>query len=238
MPTISYMKILIYDVQYRLQAAMYTRYCQERYHGVETPNAPIVVADTHSTHYSLSWPSCICLSLFLAACSVWGVIWKGNVFWKGQIVPLMDQGRKWQCRNKMTNTKFGFASVTSVLQYVACSELPASVRMEISALSQYFKTRHLTVNKKKTKTSRFFSLGRSTRFDYLSWHCQHKCPSDIFFGVSVYCISVRYVPFQKFILFCTIEWFLNLYSLKQLLDWEWCLCQRTMLCVIEQCFVS
>lgn len=105
MPTISYMKILIYDVQYRLQAAMYTKYCQERYHGVGTPNAPIVVADTHSTHYSLSWPNCICLSLFLAACSVWGVIWKGNVFWKGQIVPLMDRGEngnaeiRWQIRS-------------------------------------------------------------------------------------------------------------------------------------------
>lgn len=130
---------------------MYTKYCQERYHWVGTPNVPIVVADTHSTHYSLSWPNCICLSLFLAACSVWGVIWKGNVFWKGQgqIVPMRDQGRKWQYRNKMTNMMFGFASVTSVLQYVACSELPASIRMEISPLSQYFKTRHLTVNKKK-----------------------------------------------------------------------------------------
>lgn len=181
------------------------KYHLEKYHWVGTPNASIVIANTHSTHYNLSWPCCMCLSVFLAACSVWGVIWKGSVLWKGQgqIVPMMGQGRKWKCRNMMTNTMFGFASVTSVWQYVACSELPASERMEISALSQYLKTRHLTVNKKKI--SRFFSLGGSTRFDYLNWHCQHKCPLGIFFGVSMCCIRVRYVPFHKFILSCTIE---------------------------------
>lgn len=95
-----------------------------------------------------------------------------------------------------------FASVASVLQNVACSELPASERMETSALSRPLKTRHLTVVEKKS--SGFFSLG-STRFDYLNWHCQHKCPSGISFGISMYCISVRHLPPQKFILSCTIE---------------------------------
>lgn len=94
-----------------------------------------------------------------------------------------------------------------------------------------FKTK--TYDSEQKKPSRFFSLGGSTRFDYLNWHCQHKCPSGIFSGVSMYCISVRYVPFQNFILSCTVEWFLNLYSLKQLLNWKQCLCQRTMLCVME-----
>lgn len=125
-----------------------------------------------------------------------------------------------------------FASFASVLQNVACSELPASEGMETLALLQHLKTRHQTVGEKKT--SEFFSLGGSTRFDYLNWHCQHKCPSGISFGISMYFISVRYVPSQKFILSCTIEWLLNLYSLKQLVNWKQCLCQRTMLCVTER----
>lgn len=58
----------------------------------------------------------------------------------------------------MTNMMFGFASVTSILQYVACSELPASERMKISALSQYLKTRHLTANNNNKKTTQYFSF--------------------------------------------------------------------------------
>lgn len=136
---------------------------------------------------------------------------------------MMGQWKKWKCMNMMTNMMFGFASVTSIQQYVACSELPASERMEISALSQYLKTRHLTANKKikpknqESKTSIFFILGGSTRFDYLYWHWQHKCPSGIFSDVSMFGIHVRYVPFH-FILSHTVERFLNFYRLKQLLN--------------------
>lgn len=89
----------------------------------------------------------------------------------------------------------------------------------------------VTVFKNKTSDSKqqqqkkhsiFFILGGSTRFDYLNWHCQHKCPSGIFSDVSMYGIHVRYVPFQ-FILSHSVEWFLNFYSLKQLLNWKQCL---------------
>lgn len=149
------------------------------------------MSNTHSTHYSLSWPCCMCLSVFLAACSVWGVIWKGSIFWKRQrqIVPMMGQGEKWKCRNMMTNRMFGFASVTSIQQYVACSELPASERMEISALPQYLKTRYLTANKQTKNHQYFYSwwinkiwllklvLATQKSFRYFLWcvYVWHSC---------------------------------------------------------------
>lgn len=161
----------------------------------------------------------------LSVCSVWEVIWKESVFWKRQrqIVPMMGQGKKWKCRKMMTNMMFGFASVTSIQQYVACSELPASERMEISALPQYLKTRYLTANKQTNK--KILTIFHSWWINKI-WlpklALATQMSSGIFFDMSMYGIHVRYVPFQ-FILSHTAERFLNFYSLKQLLNWKQCL---------------